>query len=185
MRGNFGPPFCCCFGCRLLCRSGARAAEPSPSNARPAPVSVDEPQWARAHTLQDDAARTTLVEELRALIAARRGAGQRSPRRRRSSDNCLSRSMPSPAKSWPVSRWCRLPRLFGGRGSRSPTPRPAGYGLKPRQLRPHFGGRRPCGMGTSPDTVATAPAAGAAPRHPADSRLVSRCSGSSSGCCRS
>ena len=55
----------------------ARAAEPSP-NAQPAPVSVEELERL-VHTLQDDAARTRLVEQLRALIAVKRGAEAERP----------------------------------------------------------------------------------------------------------
>src|SRR5438552_1233695 len=52
--------------------SPARAAEPPP----PAPVSADELERL-VDTLQNDAARAKLVEQLRALIAAQRGAAEK------------------------------------------------------------------------------------------------------------
>jgi len=75
-----GPLFA--FGLVLLCLAlspspVARAAEPAPA-AQPAPVSADELERL-VHTLQDDAARARLVEELRALIAVQRGAEKEKP----------------------------------------------------------------------------------------------------------
>jgi small conductance mechanosensitive channel len=57
--------------------TGARAAEPTPP-AQSVPVSVDEFERL-VHTLQDDTARTRLVEQLRALIAAQRGTETEKP----------------------------------------------------------------------------------------------------------
>jgi small conductance mechanosensitive channel len=54
-----------------------RAAEPVPAS-QPAPASVDELERL-VHTLQDDTARTKLVEELRALIAVQRSAEKEKP----------------------------------------------------------------------------------------------------------
>jgi small conductance mechanosensitive channel len=67
MRGVLGLLFCLAFA--LL--PGARAAEP-------APVPPDELERL-VHTLQDDSARAKLVEQLRALIAAQRGAEKEKP----------------------------------------------------------------------------------------------------------
>jgi hypothetical protein len=67
MRGVLGLLFCLVFA--LL--PGARAAEP-------ASVSPDELERL-VHTLQDDSARAKLVEQLRALIAAQRGAEKEKP----------------------------------------------------------------------------------------------------------
>ena len=53
------------------------AAEPS-TPAQPAPVSVDELERL-VRTLQDDSARAKFVEQLRALIAAQRGAEEEKP----------------------------------------------------------------------------------------------------------
>src|SRR5690348_9445051 len=66
----------------LLCLApalspGVQAAEP-PAAARPAPVSADELERL-VHTLQDDTARAKLVDELRGLIAAQRGAEKEKP----------------------------------------------------------------------------------------------------------
>jgi moderate conductance mechanosensitive channel len=63
----------------LLCFAvvPARAAEPAHA-AQPAPVSADELDRL-VHTLQDDTARARLVEELRGLIAAQRGAEKEKP----------------------------------------------------------------------------------------------------------
>jgi small conductance mechanosensitive channel len=55
----------------------ARAAEPATA-PQSAPVSADELERL-VHTLQDDAARGKLVEELRALIAVQRGAEKEKP----------------------------------------------------------------------------------------------------------
>ena len=56
----------------LWLSSAAQAAEPAPAPP-PAPISTDELDRL-VHTLQDDTARARLVEDLRALIAAQRGA---------------------------------------------------------------------------------------------------------------
>ena len=77
VRGIFWASLLLLFWLPTALSVGARAAEPSP-NARPAPVSVDELERL-VHTLQDDAARTTLVEQLRALIAVQRGAEAEKP----------------------------------------------------------------------------------------------------------
>jgi small-conductance mechanosensitive channel len=65
-------------GLLLFClTSAASAAEPAPG-PQPAPVSADELDRL-VHTLQDDTARAQLVEQLRALIAAQRGAEKEKP----------------------------------------------------------------------------------------------------------
>src|SRR6266404_4789906 len=64
-----------CLGTTLSAAS--RAATPPPA-AQPTPVSVDELEGL-VHTLQDESARAKLVEELRALIAAQRGAAAEKP----------------------------------------------------------------------------------------------------------
>jgi small conductance mechanosensitive channel len=63
----------------LLCFAfgPARAAEPGPVAQSP-PVSADELERL-VHTLQDDAARAKLVEQLRTLIAAQRSAEKEKP----------------------------------------------------------------------------------------------------------
>ena len=53
------------------------AAEPPPAS-QPAPVSADELERL-VRTLQDESARAKLVEQLRALIAAQRGAEKEKP----------------------------------------------------------------------------------------------------------
>jgi len=77
LRGIFWAAFLllCCFSTALS--TGVRGAEPPPA-AQPAPVSVDELERL-VHTLQDDSARTKLVEQLRALIAVQRGAETEKP----------------------------------------------------------------------------------------------------------
>ena len=77
MRGILWASFLLLFWLLTALSAGARAAEPSP-NAQPAPVSVVELERL-VHTLQDDAARTKLVEQLRALIAVQRGAEAERP----------------------------------------------------------------------------------------------------------
>ena len=77
VRGIFWASLLLLFWLPTALSAGARAAEPSP-NAQPAPVSVDELERL-VHTLQDDAARTRLVEQLRALIAVQRGAEAEKP----------------------------------------------------------------------------------------------------------
>src|SRR5712691_7278842 len=57
--------------------TGVRAADQPPA-PQPAPVSVDELERL-VHTLQDDTARTKLIQELRALIAVQRGAEKEKP----------------------------------------------------------------------------------------------------------
>src|SRR5208283_3890493 len=57
--------------------AAARAAAP-PTAAQPAPVSADELERL-VDTLQNDAARARLIEELRGLIAAQRGAEAEKP----------------------------------------------------------------------------------------------------------
>jgi moderate conductance mechanosensitive channel len=68
------------FRLALLCLAlvlspGTRAAEPTPG---PAPVATDELERL-VQSLQDDAARARLVEQLRALITAQRGADKPKP----------------------------------------------------------------------------------------------------------
>ena len=58
-------------------RQAREPAEPPPA-AQPMPVLVDELERL-VRTLQDDAARTKLVEQLRALIAVQRGAETEKP----------------------------------------------------------------------------------------------------------
>jgi small-conductance mechanosensitive channel len=77
MRGIFRAAFLLLLWLATVLSAGARAAEPPPA-AQPAPVSVDELERL-VHTLQDEAARTQLVEQLRALIAVQRGAAAEKP----------------------------------------------------------------------------------------------------------
>ena len=72
VRGFLWAAFFLLFCAATTLSAGAQAAEPPPA-AQAAPVSVDELERL-VHTLQDDAARTKLVEQLRALIAVQRGA---------------------------------------------------------------------------------------------------------------
>ena len=65
--------FCVAF----LLPATVRADAPSPA-VQPAPVTVDELERL-VDTLQDDAARTKLVGQLRALIASQRGAEPEKP----------------------------------------------------------------------------------------------------------
>ncbi|HEX7970573.1 MAG TPA: mechanosensitive ion channel domain-containing protein [Stellaceae bacterium] len=72
---------CALVACVLLSLAGPTRAQsqpvaPAPAAAAPAPVSADELQRL-VGTLQDDAARAKLVEQLRALIAAQRGIEQK------------------------------------------------------------------------------------------------------------
>jgi small-conductance mechanosensitive channel len=69
VRGVFWLLLCCLA---VATPTAARAAD------QPAPVAVDELERL-VHTLQDDAARARLVEELRALIAVQRGAEKEKP----------------------------------------------------------------------------------------------------------
>src|ERR1700730_9962133 len=69
---------CLLFLCLSVAPSpGVRAADQPPA-PQPAPVSVDELEQL-VHTLQDDTARAKLVQELRALLAAQRGAEKEKP----------------------------------------------------------------------------------------------------------
>ena len=77
VRGFLWAAFLLLFCLATALSAGARAAEPPPA-AQPAPVSVDELERL-VHTLQDDAARTKLVEQLRSLIAVQRGAETEKP----------------------------------------------------------------------------------------------------------
>ena len=64
----------------LLCFAfvPAQAADPNPVAAQSPPVAADEIERL-VHTLQDDAARAKLVEQLRALIAAQHSAEKEKP----------------------------------------------------------------------------------------------------------
>ena len=77
VRGIFRTAFWLLVWLAAALPAGARAAEP-PTAAQPVPVSVDELEQL-VHTLQDDAARTKLVEQLRALIAVQRGTETEKP----------------------------------------------------------------------------------------------------------
>ena len=77
VRGFLWAAFLLLFCLATALSAGARAAEPPPA-AQPAPVSVDELERL-VRTLQDDAARTKLVEQLRSLIAVQRGAETEKP----------------------------------------------------------------------------------------------------------
>ena len=66
------------FSLATILPTAARADTPTPTAAQPAPVSVDELQRV-VGTLQNDAERAKLVAELRALIAAQRGAAAEKP----------------------------------------------------------------------------------------------------------
>jgi len=77
VRGIFRAAFWLLLWLAAALPAGARAAGP-PTAAQPVPVSVDELEQL-VHTLQDDAARTKLVEQLRALIAVQRGAEKEKP----------------------------------------------------------------------------------------------------------
>src|SRR5271169_5055779 len=77
VRGIFRAAFWLLLWLAAALPAGARAAEP-PTAAQPVPVSVDELEQL-VHNLQDDAARTKLVEQLRALIAVQRGAEKEKP----------------------------------------------------------------------------------------------------------
>jgi small conductance mechanosensitive channel len=77
VRGIFRAAFWLLLWLAAALPAGARAAEPPPAT-QPVPVSADELEQL-VHTLQDDAARTKLVEQLRALIAVQRGAETEKP----------------------------------------------------------------------------------------------------------
>jgi hypothetical protein len=77
VRGIFRAAFWLLLWLAAALPAGARAAEP-PTATQPVPVSADELEQL-VHTLQDDAARTKLVEQLRALIAVQRGPETEKP----------------------------------------------------------------------------------------------------------
>jgi small conductance mechanosensitive channel len=76
-RSSGWAPFLLVLGLATALSGGARAEAPPPA-AQPAPVSVDELERL-VRTLQDDAERARLVEELRALIAAQRSTEKEKP----------------------------------------------------------------------------------------------------------
>ena len=131
VRGIFRAAFWLLLWLAAALPAGARAAEP-PTATQPVPVAADELEQL-VHTLQDDAARTKLVEQLRALIAVQRAAetekppaaalfGQLSQQIDAFSGEILAG----------VSMVLDAPRLLAGRASRSPTSPPAGCGARPR-----------------------------------------------------
>jgi moderate conductance mechanosensitive channel len=65
-------------GLLLLCLASVAGAAQPASAPQPAPISTDELERL-VHTLQDDGARAQLVDQLRALIAAQRGAEKEKP----------------------------------------------------------------------------------------------------------